>query len=147
MRFVYINIAGIILGIATGILSLQLINRIHFKDSSLLTPLVSNLREKQVIGFLPYWLLKNADKDYSPYLTTLSYFALRLDSNGSIQKLDNPQEEEPGWSALSSGKLDKLFKSLQKKGINLSLVLASGDNESIGNLLSEPDKKAKKNGK
>lgn len=55
-----------------------------------------------VIGFLPYWLLNKATKDYSQYFTKLSYFSLTIASDGTIKKLNNPRELEPGWNALNT---------------------------------------------
>ncbi len=55
-----------------------------------------------VIGFLPYWLLAKADKNYDRYFTDLSYFSLTIAADGSIKKFDKPGELEPGWNALNS---------------------------------------------
>ncbi|OGH10598.1 MAG: hypothetical protein A2857_06940 [Candidatus Levybacteria bacterium RIFCSPHIGHO2_01_FULL_36_15] len=93
---------------------------------------------KQVIGFLPYWLASKAKTDYSKYITMLSYFSLTLDDDGKILKLTSPIEEEPGWYALRSGKLDKFFKSSKEKNVELSLVVFNGNQESINNLISNP---------
>lgn len=100
--------------------------------------------KKEVIGFLPYWLLDKANKDYSPYITTLSYFSLTIDSDGTILKLDNPQEAEPGWNALMSGKMDKFFADAKKNNLSLSLVVFMADNDSINALLSKPVPHARK---
>lgn len=89
-------------------------------------------RKAQVIGFLPYWLIDKADKDYSPYLTTLAYFGLTIEPDGSIQKFTNPGEMEPGWYALSSGKFDP------PKDMHTSLVVFNGDPQSIDDLISDP---------
>ena len=36
------------------------------------------LKQHQVIGFMPFWLLDRADKDYSGYLTEMTYFGLTV---------------------------------------------------------------------
>jgi hypothetical protein len=89
-------------------------------------------RASQVIGFLPYWLIDKADKDYSPYLTTLAYFGLTIKPDGSIQQFTNPGESEPGWYALNSGKFDP------PKDIHTSLVVFNGDPQSIDELIANP---------
>jgi spore germination protein YaaH len=89
-------------------------------------------RASQVIGFLPYWLIDKADKDYSPYLTTLAYFGLTIGPDGSIQQFTNPGESEPGWYALNSGKFDP------PKDIHTSLVVFNGDPQSIDELIANP---------
>src|SRR5579885_2115662 len=107
-------------------------------------PFLSDLIGRQVIGFLPYWLLPNAKKDYSSYITTLTYFGLRIARDGSILKLTNPQETEPGWEALHSGKLTPFFQSAQQHHVSLSLLLSAGGNDSIGRLINQPVPHAEK---
>lgn len=97
----------------------------------------------EVIGFLPYWLLSRANTDYSPYITTLSYFALRIDKDGSIVKLTNPTQEEPGWYMLRSGKADSFLHEAKKKGVTLSLTIDSGDTNAINSFLATPENSAK----
>lgn len=127
-------LAGVVVGI--GIIASFLFDR---HTSPIVNPLAS---KKEVIGFLPYWLIPNAKEDYSPYVTTLAYFALRVEKDGHIQKLLNPQQEEPGWYSLTSGKVDEMFDTAAKKKVKLSLVIASGDTNSILGLISDPEKHA-----
>ena len=68
----------------------------------------------------------------------MAYFALTPGSDGRIKKLDNPIEEEPGWYSLTSGKADKALKTAREKHIALSLVIFSGDNEAIAEMLADP---------
>jgi spore germination protein YaaH len=98
--------------------------------------------QPQIIGFLPYWLLDNAKSNYSDKLTTLTYFALNVDGNGHIVKLSNPQQEEPGWYALSSGKVDPFLNNARANNIKLSLLISSGDANAINQLVSKPQQHA-----
>lgn len=101
----FLILLGLFLGIFFGVL--VVFQYLTPKDnSSIVNPLAP---KKVVIGFLPYWLLNNANSDYSKYITTLAFFGVRVDQNGNIQKLLNPTQEEPGWNALRSGKLDSFF--------------------------------------
>ncbi len=100
-------------------------------------------KQKQIIGFLPYWLLTNARQDYSPYITTLTYFALRIDGNGNILKLTSPTTEESGWYALESGKADKFLQQAKAEKIPLSLAIDSGNVNGINELLTHPEESAK----
>ncbi len=95
-------------------------------------------KTKEVIGFLPYWLISKAKADYSPYITNLSYFALTVDTDGSILKLTSPIEAEPGWYALNSGKADSFFATAKKNNVELSLTVFNGDREMIDELVSDP---------
>ena len=94
--------------------------------------------KKQVIGFLPYWLVSKAQSDYSSYITTLTYFGLTVDVDGSILTHTSPQESEPGWYALDSGKLDSTLSSAKTKGTALSLLVFNGNTDIIDELLNDP---------
>ncbi len=102
--------------------------------------IINNTSSKQIIGFLPYWLLDKAQTDYSKYVTTLSYFAIRISSDGSIQKLSTPTQEEAGWYALESGKVDPFLNFAKQNNEKLSLVVDSGDVNAINKFISNPEK-------
>lgn len=97
----------------------------------------------EVTGFLPFWLLDRAQTDYSNTITTLSYFALTIDKDGTIMRYTNPIEGEPGWFALKAGKLDSFFESARKNDIKLSLAVFNSDDDSISLFLSDPAGSAK----
>jgi len=90
------------------------------------------IQTPEVIGFMPYWLINKADKDYTKYITELTYFGLVVNPDGSIQKYTQPGEAEPGWYALTSG----VFKPLEK--LPTSLLVFNGDTDSIHQLISQP---------
>lgn len=91
-----------------------------------------------VIGFLPYWLVRTSDEDYSDDITTLTYFGLTVGADGSIVKLANEQEEEPGWAALRSDGLQKRLDIAKQKGLERSLLVFSGEGDAIDALISDP---------
>lgn len=93
----------------------------------------------QVIGFLPYWLLDKADTDYSPYLTTLTYFGLAVDVDGKPIYLTNPQEEDPGWTTLKGDRLTVKREEAKKKNIKTSLLVHSADEDKIAKLINNPE--------
>lgn len=130
----------VFIGLLCGILSVFYILKHYFRFSPqvnrLLTPL--GIQQTSVLGFLPYWLVNKDEKDYSPYVNSLGYFSLTVDEDGSIQKRTNPVETEPGWLALQSGKMDTVFDTARKQDLNLSLVIFSGDQDTIGNLIADP---------
>ena len=98
-------------------------------DNPILTTF--DVKKPEIVGFLPYWLIGKADKDYSKYITTLTYFGLTLHSDGSIKKLNNPQEEEPGWTTLKAN-------AYQKYNAKQSLLVVSGDDGAIGDMIANP---------
>jgi spore germination protein YaaH len=139
-----IVLVGLAIGVCLGIYMLFYTSLFSFgaknSDGILINPLSP---KKTVIGFLPYWLLDKAGTDYSKQITTMAYFSLRVDGNGNIQKLLNEQQEEPGWYALDSGKLDSFFNNALNNNLTLSLTVASGDINSINALVSDPVTHAK----
>lgn len=133
------TLGALILGIAAGVLLLILLALAPIRfDSPLYTPL--GIKKPQVVGFQPYWLLAKADKEgYSRYLTTLTYFGLVLDTDGTIVRLANPQEEEPGWTTLKG---EKLKEYLTKIDVKKSLLLHNANEASIAALLAKPEEHA-----
>jgi spore germination protein YaaH len=99
--------------------------------------------KKQVIGFLLYSLLSRAKTDYSGEITTLSYFGLTVDPDGTIRKQNSEVENEPGWNALTSGQVDPFLASAKKQDVGLSLVVFNGDNDDIESLMEDPVAHAK----
>lgn len=124
-----IILAGIIVGILIGFL-------VVVEKVPLISPILKPQRE--VMGFLYYGLLGKLDKDYSKYITTLAYFGLTVDIDGSILKLNNPQEEDSGWYNLNSDKVNQILKDMTKRGVKLSLVIFSADEEKIYSLIDDP---------
>ena len=135
---ILVIILGFLTGLAIGFYSIFQPNlnlTTSSKSKALPQVLVAS---KQVIGFLPYWLIDKAQKDYSPYITTLTYFGLTVDSDGTILKMTNPGEAEPGWHALDSGKVDPLLDAARQHNMTLSLLIFSGDPNVINELISSP---------
>lgn len=99
--------------------------------------------QKEVIGFLPYWQTGIAKDSYKGYITTLTYFGLSLDSDGTILKLATPTSLEPGWNSLSSGKITPYLETAQKNNQKLSLLIFSGNPETIETAMEDPTASAK----
>ncbi len=131
MRYLILGFAGLAFGMLLGAFILR-----NSTYKSLAIPILKP--QRQVIGFLPFGILGKTNTDFSKYITTLDYFALTVGTDGHIQKLTNPQETEPGWYSLDSGKLDLAFNQMRQKGVTLSLVIFNGDNDSIYQLINDP---------
>ena len=132
LKKLLVGVCGLGIGISIGIVYLSFIPQ----NSSLLSGLA--FPKKEVIGFLPYWQTNTAKTDYSTYITTLTYFGLALGSDGKILKLANPQQLEPGWNALASGKVAPFLSAAKKKNVSLSLLIFSGNTDTILAVLSNP---------
>lgn len=103
---------------------------------------VTDNSQKEVIGFLPFWLLSNAKYDYSNYINNLSIFSIIVDKEGKIKKYDKPGEGEPGYFSIRNGKFEQNIKSAKENKTKLSLVVFSGKDEDIDSMLVDPKKSA-----
>jgi len=134
MKRIIISGGLVLIGFVLSFIIIQITSNSHLipnlPDQTLSTPTKS--KNNQVIGFLPYWLINTVDSDHFKYLTTLAYFGLTVESDGTIQQYTNPGESEPGWLALESGK----FKP--PSGVQTSLVVFSGEPDTINKLISDP---------
>lgn len=141
MRNIAISLFGILLGLALGYALIPLHTAAKIQDQAHeVIPIIPD--RPMVLGFLPYWLLDKADKNYAQYINTLAYFSLTVDADGSIQKTTNPGEAEPGWHTLDAGLVDEVLAKTKKDTMTLSLVVFSGNNENIYNLMDEPEEHA-----
>ena len=142
LSFIIKAFAGLIFGILFGLFIILLIANFPFSFDSKLYK-IFGIAKQQIVGFQPYWLLQKADKPYEKYINIFTYFGLTLDSNGTIVKLVNPQEEEPGWTTLKSDGLQEKLKQAQKNHLKSSLLIHNSDEASISALLKEPEKHAR----
>jgi spore germination protein YaaH len=142
LRKILIVWAGIIAGVFLGYFLVTKTNILNIGNKNSSVADVFKPPQKTVIGFLPFWLIDKAQSDYSPYITQLSYFNIVIDDDGTIQKFTNPGESDPGWAALSSGKIDDYLADAKKKGIELSLTVFSGDDDKINSFLEDQNQSA-----
>lgn len=134
-----IIIIGLLIGVYCGKILFTYITESKDKKNNIaaiISPLSSN--QKQAIGFLPYWLLSSADKNYAKYLTTLTYFGLTIGPDGKIIQMTSPTESEPGWYSLKSGKVNSFLENAKKNKMQLSLLVFSSDQKTIDELISNP---------
>ena len=135
-----IGIIGLLSGVLLAYLVIVKPSFISFTSNktTLFSQNPPKVRTREVIGFMPYWLLGKAQSDYSSFITQLAYFSLTVDTDGRIKKLASPVEAEPGWYALDSGKFNQRLTTAQKKGLDLSLTVFNGDVDEINQIISEP---------
>ncbi len=102
-----------------------------------------HVKRPEVVGFLPYWLLGKADKQYERFITTLTYFGIAINADGTIMKTMNPGELEPGWNNLNRQEVSARLADATKNKLKKSLLIISGDDEVIRELLIDPVKNAR----
>ncbi|MBL7159512.1 hypothetical protein ISS85_03480 [Candidatus Microgenomates bacterium] len=135
------SIAGLAIGIVFGFVFLFFTANLPLSfDSQFYKTL--GIKKPQIIGFQPFWLLQKADKSYEKYINTFTYFSLTLDTDGTIVKLVNSREEEPGWTTLKSDSLQERLRQAKKNNLKLSLLIHNSNEASISALLKEPEKHA-----
>ena len=132
-----VSLIGLILGSIVGFILITSISN-PSKPASVVLSSPPLQARKEVLGFLPYWFLDKAKTDYSSVITTLNYFSLTLDKDGTILKSTNPVELEPGYAALMGGKADAFLTSARQNNIKLSLTAFAGDQGTINQLISDP---------
>jgi len=138
MKRLALSIASLLLGVGIGAIILYAGARWLRFDNPVLIRF--GIGKPEVIGFLPYWLLDKADKEYRNHLTTLTYFGLAVDTDGKPIYLVNPGEEDPGWTALKGDRWEK--QKNKAKSLKLSLLVHSADEDVIRELLVSPKEKA-----
>ena len=109
---IFFSIFWLFAGVAIGVLLIVLAGILPFRYDNPIVATIGVVRP-QIIGFAPYWLLDKATGPYQNYLTTYSYFGLIVGRDGHIVKLNNPQEEEPGWTTLKSDKMKNILDKRQ----------------------------------
>lgn len=140
MKVILSSILGLVIGVILGwylfFVSPQTL--VHIKRMIFSEKKISTSPQKEIIGFLPYWLVGKGKSDYRNEITTLTYFGLTIGTNGHIQYLANDTEEEPGYHALKSNALHTVFTNAKKNDQILSLLVFSGDSDAIDSLISNP---------
>jgi spore germination protein YaaH len=94
-----------------------------------------------VFGFLPYWSLEQVKHLHLDKLTDIAYFALSINSDGSIKKIDI--DEETGEKNQNSGyfywqeskTLGNLIREAEKNGVRISLTIISHDADTTDTFL------------
>jgi len=137
IKKIFLFILFLAAGALSAIVCIYILGTAPFRfDNPILTTF--NVKKPEIVGFLPYWLLNKADKDYSQYITTLTYFGLALNRDGTVKKLNNPQEEEPGWTTLKRDKFAARLADAKKHNLKQSLLVISGDDGVIGDMIADP---------
>ena len=123
-----------------------LFGRLIIKDQGLASPFTGITqilpRQVKVVGFVPYWLLDKPSIGSAP-ITQLSYFSLTLDSDGTVKRQVNAQEEEPGWTAFTRNQsLTNILANAKNQKKGLSLTVFSGNQATIESLITNPERNA-----
>lgn len=87
----------------------------------------------EVFGFAPYWKFDNLDNIDFSVLTTLAYFGVPVNSDGTLDKTDQ------GYLTFKSDKATQVFSKAHSYGTRVVLTLTNMDNSSIEQLMDSQD--------
>lgn len=105
-----------------------------------LAPITLNKKtDKVIFGFLPYWNMKLSNQLTIKHLTHLAYFGVDLNKDGTIKKLDNPREQEPGWTKLNSNEFNILERQLKITNKKTILTIRVMTYDQITSILNQND--------
>lgn len=116
------------------------LNKQTFKEAVLSAQtqnLPKSIKKKEIVGFLPFWLVKEANINYSQ-LTTLVYSDISFDKNGKVVRLSDDSTEEPGWTRFNSDELKTIIKNAKDKGVHTELAIKVIDNDTITSIVNNP---------
>lgn len=104
-------------------------------------PLVlTNKPKKEVLGFLPYWMMPRADDINLATLTSVSIFGLEMDENGNVVTIDNSKNEvDGGWAMWKDPKLDQFIKRAKNNRLKIFLTLKAFNSKNIDKLVSSDE--------
>jgi len=144
MRFLFSLVFGFIVSIAIVVFGLYCFVRFTSPSSSFLVTKVLGLYKPEIIGFHPFWLVGAGKDSYAKDLTTLTYFSLAVEKDGTIRKEDNPGEGEPGFVMLTSDTYAATVSAHRRAGTKLSLLVQNMVEEDILALIATPEAHATK---
>lgn len=90
------------------------------------------LRPHEVFGFAPYWTLDQSTGFDVQGLTTVAYFSLDVNANGTLD------QSGPGWTGYESQALANLVSRAHAAGDRVVLTVTDFDQQSLDALTSSP---------
>lgn len=129
-----VKIALLSVFLLTAIITFLLLKLTNSNEPrELISPLSKIFREnysgthtpKQVIGFFPYWNLDKVDGVNFSVLTTVYYFAIDINGNGSFNG------DDPGWPKMYSDEFEKLKAKVMENKLRFGLSIVNLDADSI----------------
>lgn len=85
----------------------------------------------EVFGFAPYWTLGKMDNVDFSVLTTLAYFGIGINPDGTLD------ETSPGYSKFYSDTATQLFQKAHQNGTRVVLTVTQMDNDTISTFLQD----------
>lgn len=87
---------------------------------------------KEIFGFAPYWNIDKLENTNFNLLTTLAYFGVPVNSNGTLA------QDDQGYIIFQSKKATSIFQKAHTHGTRVVLTLTQMDNWTIEQFLDNP---------
>ena len=131
---------------ASGVPISQVYANVHQIDASKIfsippsnTPLaVTGKPKKEVLGFLPYWMLDATDEIQISHLTSVSLFGLEVNGKGEIITAGS-DKADGGWDMWKDPKLDSFIKKAKNEDVKVFVTFKSFKNANIENLVASDE--------
>ena len=88
--------------------------------------------DREVLGFAPYWAIANSSQWNFSLLTTVAYFGLDINADGSISTTTN------GWTGWNSQSLVNTINAAHAAGDRAVVVIKAFDNATINQIVTTP---------
>ena len=99
---------------------------------------VSGQLKKEVLGFLPYWVIDKSSEIDISLLTSVSYFGLEVDGSGNIIKTDASGKAIDPWYHFSSNpKFDEFIKRAKRNKTKIYVTLKCFNQANIIKLVTD----------
>lgn len=98
--------------------------------------------DTHVMGFLPYWRVKEAISIRPELLSEVNYFSISPDADGTIRRETNGQTE-PGWREWNTQAVKDLQTRTQIMGADFTITLVTHENDVIESILDDPQAQTK----
>jgi hypothetical protein len=90
------------------------------------------LSPHQVVGFLPYWYLGDPGSVDLQALSTVAYYAIGINADGSLQ------ESGSGWADIGDSAFQQLVSSAHQAGVRVLLTVSTDDETILDAISASP---------
>lgn len=115
--------------------------KIESTEKSTTTPKISVKtsifpNKKEIIGFLPSWMIEKQIKIDFKKLTQIIYFGLGVNETGELMLFNNDKRSLFEWTYFNSDYFTNLRRDASKNGVKILVSVKNFENEDIDNLIS-----------
>ncbi len=110
--------------------------RIFSYPTSNVTLTITGTPRKEVLGFLPYWMLPSQNQISLNGITSVALFGLDTDANGNIVTVQSNGTADGGWTMWNSPLLNTFINRAKARKIKIELTLKCFSNKDIEKLIN-----------